>query len=222
MKFVHFLLLSGLVTSGCTWKKNATQTPVMVDADVIFAYSDYEHTMKKARTPLEFDFGRSATNCKEYFEYRKVSTVTETSRNFVAAQEYVICETIQLIRKSQNNKTDIRNDVDFSDDMLSKIDLRSFRSSLFQRTDDEHYTLDKLFPGPHKTTPYNVQPSIEDWNYQVQIVARIDANNNGKEDWLVWVRDTAESGSYDTLQAWIAYDIDNSVLIELSPIHNLE
>lgn len=212
------LFLLSLALGGCASHPDAATTPLIVHDHVQAAYDNYQSNMQKSRPPVTFDSGRSATNCKQYFDEKESSAVSEGTSNFLAAQDYVICDTIRAIRESARSELPADATDDISADLLNRLDLQSFRSSFFQRTDENQRTLNTVVPGQITTTPYSVQPTIEDWLYKVHVVALVDADNNGEQDWVVWVTDKSGSGSYDTLRAYLAYNVDQEGLIELTEL----
>lgn len=212
------LLLVSLALGGCASHPDAATTPLIVNDHVQAAYDNYQPILQKPRLPVAFDSGRSATNCKKYFDEKASSAVSEGTSNFLAAQDYVICDTLSVIRESARSElpTDATDDIAAA--LLNRLDLQSFRSSFFQRTDENRRTLSTVAPGQFTTTPYSVQPTIEDWLYAVEVVALVDADNNGEQDWVIWVTDKSGSGSYDTLRAYLAYNVGQEGLIELTAL----
>lgn len=212
------LLLISLALGGCASHPDAATTPLIIDDYVQAAYDTYDSSMQKSRPPVMFDSGRPATNCKQYFDEKESSAVSEGTSNFLAAQDYVICDTIRAIRESARSELPADATDDIAATLLNRLDLLSFRSSLFQRTEENQRTLSTVVPGQIITTPYSVQPTIEDWLYAVEVAALVDADDNGEQDWVVWVTDKSGSGSYDTMRAYLAYNVGQEGLIELTEL----
>lgn len=144
----------------------------------------------------------------------------ETGANFLVAQEYLICDTLNAIEQaSTTNDTRITKNTTFDGgkQLANRIDLRTFRSSFYQRVDDAQYTLATM---PNVTTEkYAAISDDNDWFYELRIIARLDLNDNGKEDWLIWLTDKAKTGSYNTLSGLVAYDVtDDRTVIHLAPL----
>lgn len=208
--------LTVIALTACA-SSQTTTTPVVVYEPLQQAYTAYTSTMNERLQPVAFESGDVATDCDQYLELKQSSSVTESTENFVAAQDYVICESVDIIRNSADNKIKIAADITASQVLAERLDLRSFPSSLYQRTDNHGYTLEALSLEPLRKTQYSVKPSIESWHYELRVVARLEADGNGEEDWLVWLTDRSETGSYNILEPFIAYNV-NDGLVELSPL----
>lgn len=213
---LNALALTVIALTACA-SPQTTTTPVIVYEPLQQAYTAYTSTMNEQLPPVAFESGDVATTCDQYLELKQSSSVTENTANFVAAQDYVICESVEIIKKSADNKIKISADIAASRALAERLDLRSFPSSLYQRTDNNAYTLEALSLDPLQKTQFSVKPSIESWHYELRVVARLEADGNGEEDWLVWLTDRAETGSYNILKPFIAYNV-NAGLIELSPL----
>lgn len=217
MMNTRLLLALATVLAGCASNDHIGSTPLIVDLEVESAYLDYHSSMQESRPPVAFDSAAVATNCREYLEEKAASAISENSSNFLAAQSYVICDTLKAIRHSADMRVSSGVD-EAANELLTRLDLRSFRSSLYQRTDDAKRTLAELLPGSVSTSNYSVRAAVDDWEYVVKVVAFIDADDNGNEDWLIWVKDKAGTGSYDSLNAYIAYNVPQDGLIELTKL----
>jgi len=69
------------------------------------------------------------------------------------------------------------------------------------------------------TEQYAAISDNNDWLYELRIVARLDLNNNGKGDWLIWLTDKAKMGRYSTLSDLVAYDVsDEQTVMRLVPL----
>lgn len=217
MMNIRLLLALATVFTGCASHQHIGDEPLIVDQGVESAYADYNTSMQEARPPVEFDSTEVATNCREYLEEKTVSSISENTNNFLVAQNYVICDTLNAIRHSAPIRVSSGED-EAAKALLARLDLRSFRSSLYQRTEDAKRTLVEVVPGSINTSNYSVRAALDDWEYVVKVVAFIDVDDNGIEDWIVWVKDKAGSGSYDSLNAYIAYNVQQSGLIELTKL----
>lgn len=217
MMNIRLLLALATVFTGCASNQHIDGEPLIVDRRVESAYIDYNSSMQETRPPVEFDSTEVATNCREYLEEKAVSSISENTNNFLVAQSYVICDILNAIRHSAPIRVSSGVD-EAAKALLTRLDLRSFRSSLYQRTEDAKRTLVEVVPGSIHTSNYSVSAALDDWEWVVKVVAFIDADNNGVEDWLVWVKDKSGSGSYDSLNAYIAYNVQQSGLIELTKL----
>ncbi|MFT6386704.1 MAG: hypothetical protein ACJAUP_000072 [Cellvibrionaceae bacterium] len=182
------------------------------------AYASYSSEISKTRPSLVFDGGTSASNCTEYFSVRKAANILETDANFLVAQEYLICDSLSAIKNATPiNESSVSNNVIFNAGvpLASKVDLRAFRSSFKRRADAQMHTLDTMPRADVTTEQYAAIIDNKDWLYVLRVVARLDLNNNGKEDWLT---DKAKMGSYSTLSGFVACDVNNKQIINLDPL----
>lgn len=102
--------------------------------------------------------------------------------------------------------------------MAEKLDVSSFRSSLARKATENSYTLSALSSVPVEITDYAAVSETNDLYFELKVVARIDANNDGAEDWLIWVTDKAKVGSYSTIKAYVAYDTINNDRLTLNKL----
>lgn len=201
----------GLI-AGCTSLSEHSTAPKIVFDPVAAAYTDYSETLAQPGTPVAFDSGKEATACQQCLSYKETAALSETTEKLKAAQEYIICDTVAIIRKAADNPVSLSPEPRIAEALAERLDVSSYPSSLFQRTDETKRTLAALSDGPMQLSRYSVQPAIPGWVYEVHVVARLDADGNGEEDWLVWLTDRAEAGSYDVMQAFIAYDVGEGAI----------
>lgn len=206
-----------LLISGCANQRDTQSTPLIVNDSLKSAYSEFGSEMRKERTQLEFESGETVSNCGQYFAKKSAQSLAESTDNFLAQQDYVICNSLKVVRESAENISLIMNQKPGTE-LGARLDLRSFRSSLFQRTTEESRTPASVFNQDIITKTYSIQPTIQDWRYVVEVVAIVDSDGNGESDWLVWVTDKSGTGSYDTLQAYLAYNVQQEGLIELTAL----
>ena len=88
----------------------------------------------------------------------------------------------------------------------SKLDLRSFPSSLNRIGSEEANTLKSIFPEQTKSFNNVVELQTEDWAFTIEVVALAKINDNSSPDWIVWVLDEAKSGNYRGYSTLIIYD----------------
>ncbi len=204
-KPVIALLAVGM--SACTAVIDNHPTTQILFEPVEQSFFNYSDTLSKERPLLVFESGNSAKNCEQYFSHKHGSKIQEDTDNFRIAQEYVVCDTVNLIRKSKANKVDLGPEGSITKVLTDRLDLRSFRSSLYQRTDDNNFTLASVIETPLVPFDYGIRPALEDWHLEVRVVARLDADGDGREDWLIWLTDKAVSGTYSVMQGFVAYDV---------------
>ena len=94
------------------------------------------------------------------------------------------------------------------DEILSKLDLRSFPSSLSRVGSETLHTLKALYPGQTSYVDNVAELQTEDWAFTVEVVALARINDNSTPDWIVWVFDESKSGNYRGYSTIILYDPD--------------
>lgn len=202
---------------------SCTSTPVVsqkyiTSAPVLLAYEDYSFSMREHRLPVEFNDGAQVGNCNEYILLKAEAALVETESNFLASQNYVMCDTLSVIKKSEDFQKVSLLPIEIGEALAKKIDLRSFRSSLFRRVNENAYTLDAISKGSLEISDYGVVLESDNWFFELKVVARIDANSDGVEDWLIWVSDRAKMGSYNTLKGYIAYGVADEIGLSLNQL----
>jgi hypothetical protein len=211
--FVGILLLP---VAGCSAADSGETTPEVVSPRLQEAIENYDQLLREKKPEVAFSSGDVATDCREYLEYAQQSSLVETSQNMVAAHDYVACRSAAAVKTSMDNKVSV-NDIDVAEALAERVDIRSFPSSMYQQTEDDAFTLAAMPFEVLNTSAHSVQVDREDWQYELRVVARLDLDGNGNEDWLIWLTDKALTGSYNIVQPLVAYDISEG-LIELAPL----
>ena len=98
------------------------------------------------------------------------------------------------------------SDLSFGEKLESKLDLRSFPSSLNRAGTEEAHTLKSIFPEQSKSFDNVVELQTEDWAFAIEVVALAKINDNSLPDWIIWVLDEAKSGNYRGYSTFIIYD----------------
>ncbi len=209
---VILLVLISCTSTQVVGQKYITSSPVLL------AYEDYLFSMKEQRLPVEFNDGVQVENCNEYILLKSETVLVETESNFLASQNYVMCETLSIIKKSEDFQKISLLPIKIGEALAKQIDLRSFRSSLFKRANENAYTLDAISKGALEISDYGVVLESDNWFFELQVVARIDANSDGVEDWLIWVSDRAKMGSYNTFKGYIAYGVEDEIGLSLNKL----
>ncbi|MCG8427990.1 MAG: hypothetical protein MI754_11590 [Chromatiales bacterium] len=170
------------------------------------SYKDFNNSFKKARTPLSYSGGHTASNCETYFDLAPKHDIEETVHNQAVKSEYLICDALKILSDSYG-APDKR--IDFSsmgELLLSQLDLRSFSSSLYRAADENTHTLQSLFPQSSSATGPITRFDSEDWAFTLEVVAVANMNDNSAPDWIVWVLDEAKEGNYRGYSTLIIYD----------------
>ncbi|PCK01683.1 MAG: hypothetical protein COA42_22950 [Alteromonadaceae bacterium] len=138
MNSKHLALLLSFSLTACA-STDSDYVPNITFAPLKSAYTNYASEIDKTRPSLTFNNKSHASNCTDYFSARKKSNIVETGVNFLVAQEYLICDTLNAIKHATptNNTSTRKNTVfDGGKQLATKVDLRSFRSSFYRRVDD--------------------------------------------------------------------------------------
>lgn len=172
---------------------------VMADQSILRRVSSYESTWAESRTPLAFTAGQ-ASDCGSY-ERLKGSGVVEGVANDMVKSEYLICDALGVVGTSVELKT-MQADENYGEALVSRLDLRTFPSSLGPRLEDDRYTLAALFNASElKTTSTGVAVSDATWSYVLSVMLVGDFDRNGSVDWLLWLTDEAIEGNYRGYQS---------------------
>lgn len=160
------------------------------------AYQHYDATLTLQRNSLLFESGASASNCEEYLTLKQSSVVADGVNNRNVSQEYLVCDSVALLKQAGARISTFRPSPGLGKELLHRLDLRTFPSSLRQRVDKQ-----RVVPGSFRTLPmkadqYSVSSATEDWLFEIEVVAEFDIDGNGKHDWLLWLTDVARQGTY--------------------------
>ncbi len=161
------------------------------------------------RSDLQFANGEVARNCLEYNKLLKDQAIGESVNNQLVKSEYLSCDALVVLQPETDTlcpaaKIDRQS---IGEALSTRLDLRSFPSSLFMKSNTEKRTLDALYPA-HSLTSHDAATQLEtgSWLFHMQTVAIADANGNGIPDWVIWVTDEAKQGNYRSYFTLIIYD----------------
>lgn len=179
-------------------------------------FSSRDATWNKDRTPLEFSGGR-ATNCASY-ERLKSTDLAESVTNQQVKSEYLICDVLSIVGKDLKPEAITLSD-SYGEALASRLDLRSFPSSLGPRLDDDHYTLSRLFETSQlRREPWGVAVSSPAWSLILRVVLVGDIDHNGSIDWLIWLTDEALDGNYRGYDTLLIKDVAKNGLLRAQPL----
>ena len=83
--------------------------------------------------------------------------------------------------------------------------------------DEKKFSLKQLGANAVKTEATSASYETTDWHYRLEWVATLDANNNGKADWVLWLADEAKDGNYRQYQTLVIYDVSVTGLLSAVP-----
>lgn len=165
------------------------------------AYAHYDQTMTAPRPPLRFASGQVVRDCRDYLDRRRASDIDEAVNNRIVAQEYLVCDSVALLRDAEPLGASQYRPESYGQALLQRLDLRGFPSSLRPMIDDSHFTPAALAGGDVRVELHAVTVETADWSYRFEVVADIDAG--GGHDWLLWFTDVAKNGNYRGYQALV-------------------
>lgn len=211
--FVVCVLSACLV--GCQSQKEASDADAVYNAQVAHALQHKQENDSKRRTTIAFESGATAQTCGEYLRLVGGSALKEGVNNQQAKGDYLLCEVLALVGNRKLGPA--RMDIAFGQSLATRLDIRSFSSSLFQMLDEKKYTLSHIDVKAVKAESTSVTYETRDWYYRLELVATLDVNNNGKTDWVLWLADEAKSGNYRQYQTLIVLDVSDSGTMSAVP-----
>jgi hypothetical protein len=195
------LLLSLVVGTACTPMATRGDMDIF-NATVRDAFAHYDQTMVARRPALRFASGQTVHDCKDYLAQRGVTLIDEAVNNRIVAQEYLVCDAVALLRRAGPvGKSDYRPD-SYGRELLRRLDLRSFPSSLRPMIDDKHVTFADLSGGAVRVEAHAVTVETDDWRYRLEVVADVESSD-GAHYWLLWFSDVAKNGNYRGYQTLV-------------------
>ncbi|AVS87940.1 hypothetical protein C8238_06530 [Paracidovorax avenae] len=168
----------------------------IANAELLAALQNPKASLTAARTPLAFDNGASAKNCLDYSELLGKARPVESTRNFEIRSEYLLCDSIRQVGGRPFVAAEASAAARQAKALYQRLDLRSFPSSLRNRTDAGKHSLKALLPGVPRFDGNAVQVDTPDQFFRLEVVGLIDNGKAGKQDLLVWVTDESKTGSY--------------------------
>ena len=210
------LVLSlGVFLVACQGRQEAVVVGAVYNSEVASALQQYQSNFNKKRAVLVFDSGAKAQTCNEYLRLIATVPLKEDVNNQLVKGEYLLCEVLAIIGEKKLSAG--RQDVGFGQALASRLDLRSFPSSLFQTLDEHKFSLSQLDAKAVKTEATAVTYETAEWRYRIEVVATLDVNNNGKADWLLWLADEAKTGNYRQYQTLVIYDVNETGPMKATP-----
>jgi hypothetical protein len=194
MKRALFLLLCVLSCVACSSLAPGSAIDIF-NADLRTAYDHYDQAMAAQRPTLRFASGKTVHDCRGYLDQRPASAIDEAVNNRILAQEYLVCDSLELLHRAGPGSAAGYRPESYGKELLYRLDLRSFPSSLRPMIDDNHFVLSELPGTQAHVEPHTVTVETADWEYRFEVVADVDAAGGG-HDWLIWFSDVARNGNY--------------------------
>lgn len=167
--------------------------------------------MSTQRTPMQSASGKVIDTCTDYLGQPPTMDWTANPDNAIALPDYVICDSLAALAHA---KPTAIVDTAWGEKLASQLDFRSFRSSLYQRTSDDQFTLEQLAGQPLQIDGHSAALDTAEWFLKVRLVALGDFNNDGHADGLLWLTDQATQGTYISVQAIVVDDIGSGGILK--------
>jgi len=212
---LFFVFTLGVFLVACQGRQEAAVVGAVYNSEVTNALQPQRENFSKKRAALTFDSGASAQSCDEYLRLLATSALKEDVNNQLAKGEYLLCDVLALI--GDKKLPAARQDVALGQVLATRLDVRSFPSSLFQMLDEQKYTLSQLDAKAIKTDNTAVTYETPEWRYRIELVATLDINKNGKADWVLWLADEAKTGNYRQYQTLIIQDVSDTGSLSATP-----
>ncbi|MBU2869124.1 hypothetical protein [Colwellia sp. E2M01] len=206
MKYVVFIsLLSICSLFGCA-SVSSNNNHNILNESLKSSYNDLENSLKKDRSNLLFNNDEVANNCNSYFLLNSKYEVEESIYNQQVKSEYLICDALEILISSSEGTDNKATDLTFGKTLSSKLDVRTFPSSLMRVGTEEVHTLSSISPEELKIYNNMVVVETQDWAFTLEVVASANINDNSFSDLIVWVLDESKSGNYRGYSTLIIYD----------------
>lgn len=178
----------------------------VVNVEVFQALQNVKTSLLTDRTPLLFESGESSKNCADYLKYSLKSRPSESIRNFEIKSEYLQCDAIGLISNASFVFEKNKLAPDSTKIFFERLDIRTFPSSIRNRTNEKQHTLKALLVGKVKLGINSIQVETNENILGFEIVAVIDQPGSGKQTLVVWFTDEVKGGDYHSYNTLVIKD----------------
>lgn len=188
----------------------------ILNSELRLANRDARNILAHQRSALVFENGNVASTCNAYLHQSAQSTLIESTSNALAKSEYLICDGLRLLGESLPAKNSMRSESERAAELVRRLDMRSFPSSLRMRADGASYTLAQIVPDQVETDGNAVQVSLDGAFLRLEVVAEVRVDSNADNDWIVWLVDEATDGNYRNYQTLIIPDVARNPVLQAS------
>lgn len=195
--------LAGL--NACESSNESLDLSYIYDSILFDKLKNYDQTLIEKRSKLGFVNAPAVDNCDNYIKAKRVSSIEQSINNQLVSSEYLVCDVLSILGMQPIKL--ITNVDDFGLVLAERLDLRTFTSSIRPMLTDESYTLRNLSGKDLITDALSVTRDTKGWFYKLKVVASIDINSNGIDDWIVYHSDESKSGNYRGYQTIIVMDV---------------
>lgn len=185
----------------------------IIDKDLRAAYINHDNSIKQERSSLLFVGDSSATNCDSYLELFARNYLLETVDNQMVKSEYLVCDALKILASSEIYAGNI-DAAKIGSDLLNKLDIRSFPSSLARTAENSSFTLNNIFPNQSFSKLSSAIYESDDWFFSVKVVAVSNINDNLLQDWILFLSDESKVGNYRGYSTLIIYDPEHSEVLK--------
>ena len=203
--------------AGCSLAGQVPETERIFNAELQKAFRNYEQTLKKERSPLTFSSGTTVETCRDYLSQSDTDALADGVDNRTVAGEYLVCDSVAALNQAEEAGGIQYSPESYGKQLMARLDLRGFPSSLGPRLTDKQYTLADLASEAVHHSRYGVAFDSKNWHFALEVVASTDLNGNGRADWLLWLVDEAKAGNYRNYELLVAYDVEGSGSIQAEP-----
>ena len=190
------------------------RSSMLVAPNILPEVSTYDATWRAERTPLALSAG-AASSCANYARLQS-SGIRDETPNMMVASEYRICDVLAQMGQDVEVKP-LTEGGSYGEALATRLDLRSFGSSLGPQLEDDRYILTSLFdPSQLDIKSHGVAVGTSDWSYVLRVVLVGDIDRDGSVDWVVWLDDEARQGSYRAYQTLIIRGASGAGLLRAS------
>lgn len=205
-------LLGGAACSSMS--AGPTDSLQIFDTTLADAQNNRATAMTAQRTALKAASGKAISTCTDYLSQSADMDWMANPDNAAALPDYAVCDSLAVL---ENAKPATVPGAAWGEKLGSKLDFRSFRSSLYQQTSDDKYTLKQLAGEPLQIDAYSAALDNAEWFLKVQLVAVGDFNGDGRADGLLWLTDQAKEGTYLSVQTLVVDDIAATGTLKAQP-----
>ena len=141
----------------------------ILNQDLMASYENYDESLSVERSELVFSDGGAAKNCSAYFDLVAQYNLDESIFNQTIKSEYLICDALKILSNVSIGTDKYAHNL--GEKLSSKLDLRSFASSLFRISDETKHTLKSLYPEYVTSKDSITILQTEDWMFRLEVVA---------------------------------------------------
>lgn len=191
---------------GCSNEPKTQDLTSILNDELLISYQDIDNVLLTKRSTLLFSEGQEVDDCAAYNSLSSQYKIEESVYNQQVKSEYLICDALNILSRSPLSPSKKFKSFPLGEKILTKLDLRTFPSSLNRLASESSNTLKSLYSNQVSFNDNTVELQTEDWSFSLQVVAIARLNDNLNPDWIIWVADESKSGNYRGYSTIIIYD----------------